>query len=239
MPQKLRPGRLHAFLLRRAVERRLERPRARLPRIVIERPPETLHSDARHRHANPRIHRRRQIRLHPALGKPDQPDPRRIRPRQRLHVIDQPHHIPNRVVKERMLLARLEGPQHRRLIVRRPRALRAPFAVITPVDRDGDEPLARQPPQQRNLPLLITTRAVQHHNDRQFRAARRYRSEQQPRHPLRAIGGICEMKLRHTVRLAHGAHLRGQRHPRPVDHLQESGARRLRVAPSHRNTHRK
>ena len=80
-----------------------EGPGPRIPGAMIERPAEALHTNHGHRHRDPRIDGGGEIGLHAALRDPGERNPRPIDVRPGFQVVDQAHHVPDRVVEERML----------------------------------------------------------------------------------------------------------------------------------------
>src|SRR5262245_24851871 len=134
----------NARVFARAVDRRLESFDARLPTVVLKRPAEALHADARHGDGDARINGCGQVCLHAAFGKSDQPDTLSVNITSRLQVIDQPHHIPHGVVKKWMLTASAVSAQYGFAILRRALTSFCALAVITAVNRHPDESETRE-----------------------------------------------------------------------------------------------
>src|SRR5712671_893530 len=117
----------------------LNRSDARLPRIVVERPAETLHANHWNRDGNASIDRSCQICLHPTFGKADQADVLGVYVIACFQIIQQPQDIPHRVVKEWMFLAGAICAQDCVSIRKITVASVASFPVIAPVNRYANE----------------------------------------------------------------------------------------------------
>ena len=218
-------------IFRGSLERGLERGGARLPGVMVERPPESLDADHGNRHGHARIDRRREIGFSSAFRQSHQPDARRIHIGSSDQIVDQPHGVPYRVVHVRMAAACPIGLQQRiRVVGDAVVAVRA-LSVIARVDRDGHEAAVGQRPQQRHLLFFFCAGSMEDDDGRAAGDFRCWRlaaigaAHQDAGDALARFGRHAEMFGRIQLGIAPHARLRGERHAGPIDQSQKIGAR--------------
>ena len=212
-----------ALVLRGGLDGGLEGVHARTPALVVQRPLEALHPDARHDDGDARVGGGGEVAFHPALGEPDEADARGVHVVARAEVIHEPHHVPRRVVEERELLAAEPRVEHRLVILGGTAARLRARAVVPPINRHREEAALGEVVQQRQLVLFVRTRAVQHDDNgpTPFRLAAFH---QQARH---ADAHLCsEGKVRHAQAVRAGGRFDfgSQLDARSVEELEEGGA---------------
>lgn len=97
-------------------------------------------------------------------------------------------------------------------------------AMMATVDCDGDEATASQPLEEGQLGVLVATGAMHGDNSRSSSDGRRGLQED-ARHALAGLGGVTEGDLNQSFRGNQLAGLGGQGNTRPVEKLEELGAR--------------
>ena len=196
---------------------------SRLPSIVVQGPTEALHRNARYGYRDSRIGGCGEVRLHAALRNTNHADAFRIDVIAGLEIIDQPHHIPHGVVKERMFLAGFIGAKDRIIVP----AL-SPLPVIPAVYGYCHKTACRQFAGQIEHAFFAIACSMQH-DDCRAPPGRLLWPDHNSRNSFLGIGRKCEMRGRESPRCAGRTQLRIQGDARPVDDFKKPGPDRCRI----------